>query len=255
MQKKAFFLLFIGGVAFCQSTFAQSSKKLNLVCLGVQNDGAPLLVTKVRAKNKDGSDLKIAGEFGNSSLLTGTVGAGGWMNYFRSHGEWTVEQLKQTCLEQFPAAQKFRAIPMAQDGSKGFEWPLVNKDKKFYYLTKKTYAGPAEVLQDKNPHNYINYKNLKEFVETAFIPYKAALANARKPQEVQVVINTNDFFKDIRSYTAVSVMDPVADSLIYGVALLSPDKKYVLVSYKGTSNSDDIAADASLMLGRVLISV
>ena len=211
--------------------------------IAVENDSGPISTLFTHHLPENNIEKKeprnyLRGHWGNPSFFSGTYGATGFMNFFRSDGSWTVNEIKEKSFDYFRSKGRpnIHPIPTAQFYSLDFQWPLVDATKTFYYLNDIHYFGPAATISDpKNPESFLDYKKLTYFAKIAELAY--------------------DYSHSPSAPTTHNVVGSIIDvgpSKATAIAVLSDDEKYLIISCRGTDNCIDIETDAELYLQNII---
>lgn len=234
-------LILISGRAYAGSSWDY------IRCIGVQNDAGPLKVTSAAPWYYE------YGDWGKSfnwwDPASGVLGNSGWMNYLRSDGSWTLDSVKNNCKSYLPSNVQLNIIPVAQYTSLTYEWPLIEKNTKFYYLNNNKYFGSsASVTNPTNAQSFMNYDNLLTYAEAADFAYKVPETSGGNYGLQTLLTNSTTYVDKLSEYTVVGSLNKAGISEACAVALLSPDGKSLIISYKGTQSLTDAVTDLNLMI-------
>ena len=215
-------------------------------CIAVQNDAGPLSVTSGWPETSK-SWYFVNGNWGNASTYSGTLGNGGWMNYFRLDNRATVDGVKNECEKFLNSNSNLTIYPVAQFTSTSFQWPLVNSDKTFFYLNGNKYFGPsAQVESPKSASSFMNYDNLLTLAQAAYSAYfvTEVTTDINFPRDIK----NEEFYGNLLKYKVVHSMYHKGDSQATAIALYSQQKNILIISYRGTHTLTDVGTDAQLMV-------
>ena len=213
-------------------------------CIGVQNDEGPLKITS------KATWYYVYGDWGNPNLLSGTLGDGGWMNYFRLSKTDTID-VKSQCAKYLPSNSTI--YPMVQFTSISYQWPIIDKSKPLYYLNNNQYFGNAfPVPNPKNSTSFINYTNLLTLAEAAYLVGGAVgLTQYQGLLNTGIISNERGYENLKANYTLIGSLNEVGSSKATSVGLLSNDGKYIIISFRGTSSLLDVKTDINLMMQNI----
>jgi hypothetical protein len=305
----SYFIMFFLLLSNCFfSNIALAADSTFVYCYGVKNSGAPLDSKTVKGawaidpnsiksgvygaswfssgtKFHYGNFFTINGDWGNSNLISGTYGDGGWMNYFRLANDMTVKkQVIEACKKAFlypnivnssnwytsrslngpwygdykkaPFTESdlsnLTILPVASNGT--FQYPIIENSKKLAFFSGLTKGINDSFENDKLPpssQDLFNNENIYKFSLAANLAYSVP--------EIPLGAGVSSIRGEIpANYIPIQMMAPrdpqdPNNKYSYAVALKNDQEKIILIAYKGTdpTNAYDIRADIELMASNI----